>query len=343
MTEELRRKHIETLEVLQEFQDENDALKSKLAGSAASEVEALRASLASATSGREAAEAKAEAAAASAKEAAKKQRSAENGLRTERSLRAAETAEAEAAAAASADAIRRLENERDDAVHTAAARADADAKQVAALEAKAAESARELDKARVVAAAYKAANEQDSGRADALDQEKTALAEKLRRMTTHQYELGERAREHEAAADAARAELLEASRTVVAPAPPPAPATASVATQTDGDDPAAVAAARDALAEKVDALERRLAESHRGITVKPSPPAADAPFGDYVGIKRENAKLRMELAELRSAHVALAEAAPERRAAPAKGARVSAARAPALPGIAAKRPSGLRQ
>ena len=31
MTEELRRKHIETLEVLQEFQDENDALKSKLA------------------------------------------------------------------------------------------------------------------------------------------------------------------------------------------------------------------------------------------------------------------------------------------------------------------------
>ena len=89
MTEELRRKHIETLEVLQEFQDENDALKSKLAGSAASEVEALRASLASATSGREAAEAKAEAAAASAKEAAKKQRSAENGLRTERSLRAA--------------------------------------------------------------------------------------------------------------------------------------------------------------------------------------------------------------------------------------------------------------
>ena len=161
MTEELRRKHIETLEVLQEFQDENDALKSKLAGSAASEVEALRASLASATSGREAAEAKAEAAAASAKEAAKKQRSAENGLRTERSLRAAETAEAEAAAAASADAIRRLENERDDAVHTAAARADADAKQVAALEAKAAELARELEKARVVAAAYKAANEQD--------------------------------------------------------------------------------------------------------------------------------------------------------------------------------------
>ena len=74
-----------------------------------------------------------------------------------------------------------------------------------------------------------------------LQARQAALAEKLRRMTTHQYELGERAREHEAAADAARAELLEASRKVAAPAPPPAPATASAATQTDGDDPAAVA------------------------------------------------------------------------------------------------------
>ena len=332
---------------MQAFQDENDSLKGKLAKSGATEVEALRAALAQVEGAKARAEARAESAAADAKEAARKLRVAENGLKTERTLRATEKTESDEQRASAAAALDKLAGEAAASARDAAARIEADAKALAALRRNVEDLEKELDKQRVVAATYKEANERDAGAADKLERERSILAERLGRMNRSQYEMGTRCAELEAEVESAKratADLEQAATQTPREAPRRPPDLEQAATQTerDGDDGEAVAAERDALLAKCEALERRLAESHRGITVKPSPPSADAPFGDYVGIKRENHKLRQELQDLRQAHVQLAEAAPAAGPGAAggprhRGARVAAGKAPALPGIAGPR------
>ena len=265
-TEELRRQHIKTLEVLRRFADENARLREAApcdavalekallrldarcaagAAAAARDTMSMREQLATEQSRVQDLEAAlANERAKAADECARAaDAAAEADARCSRASARASTASATASAT-----IKRLEADRAEAT-TAAERFRAAAAMLRDARARDAELVRaEADKARASA--------------ESLQAEKATLADRLRALTKERFVVGKR--EHELAARLAEAEALAEQR------PPPA---VDCMVQTDA---------------------------------LPAPPPTSE-FGGYVDLKRENARLTRELAELRKAHVALLE------------------------------------
>ena len=259
-TEELRRQHIKTLEVLRRFADENARLREAaprrggLRGRSAGAVRGGRggggARRAEAREQLGAEQSRVQAEAALANERAK----AAGNARARRTPRRRPTRAVRGRRARvdglrdGAATIKRLEADRAEAT-TAAERFRAAAAMLRDARARDAELVRaEADKARASA--------------ESLQAEKATLADRLRALTKERFVVGKR--EHELAARLAEAEALAEQR------PPPA---VDCMVQTDA---------------------------------LPAPPPASE-FGGYVDLKRENARLTRELAELRKAHVALLE------------------------------------
>ena len=263
-TEELRRQHIKTLEVLRRFADENARLREAAPCDAVALEKALlrldaRCAAGAAAAARDGAEARERLAAEQSRV-----QELEAALANERAKAADECARAADAAAEADERCSRASARASTAFATASAT-------IKRLEADRAEATTAAERFRAAAAMLRDARARDAelGRAEAdkarasaesLQAEKATLADRLRALTKERFVVGKR--EHELAARLAEAEALAERR------PPPPPTRVDCTAQTD---------------------------------------ELPAQFGGYVDLKRENARLTRELAELRKAHVALLE------------------------------------